>query len=264
MTHAWCHDIARDAAVRAAEDGRTGPRPTLGEAIVSPFADAAERSPTVSKTVGTKSVRTERFVLDVTHSTNDSLDPWSVIRPVKDRVGKFVRVVDETHFDDLAQVAMERDAAIRERDEARQVAQTFESLCLGEQARSKVLQARVAKLEAASGGGEGVPDYYVYKNEVGMILYTSPKLVNDGWGGCTVEPVYKAPPQPRGWLSQEERLALDAARTIIDGSGRTNIGATIDALLARSSPPQVVMPNMVIAYDDMDMLKEALAAACGG
>jgi hypothetical protein len=32
MTH-WCHDIARDEAVRAAEDGRDRPLPTLGEAI---------------------------------------------------------------------------------------------------------------------------------------------------------------------------------------------------------------------------------------
>jgi hypothetical protein len=35
--HAWCHDIARDAAVRAAEDNRTGPLPTLEEAIVLAF-----------------------------------------------------------------------------------------------------------------------------------------------------------------------------------------------------------------------------------
>ena len=33
MTHAWCHDIARDAAVRAVEDGRDRPLPTLEEAI---------------------------------------------------------------------------------------------------------------------------------------------------------------------------------------------------------------------------------------
>jgi hypothetical protein len=52
MTHAWCRDIARDAAVRAAEDGRTGPLPTLEEAIASPFTDAAERSVPVSKTGG--------------------------------------------------------------------------------------------------------------------------------------------------------------------------------------------------------------------
>jgi hypothetical protein len=31
--HAWSTDPARDAAVRAAQDGRTGPLPTLEEAI---------------------------------------------------------------------------------------------------------------------------------------------------------------------------------------------------------------------------------------
>jgi hypothetical protein len=39
--HAWCRDVARDEAVRAAEDGRDRPMPTLGEAIARPFADAA-------------------------------------------------------------------------------------------------------------------------------------------------------------------------------------------------------------------------------
>ena len=33
----WCKDTARDAAVRAAEDNRTGPLPTLQEAIVLAF-----------------------------------------------------------------------------------------------------------------------------------------------------------------------------------------------------------------------------------
>ncbi len=37
----WCKDTARDAAVRAAEDNRTGPLPTLGEAIAAPFACTA-------------------------------------------------------------------------------------------------------------------------------------------------------------------------------------------------------------------------------
>jgi len=37
MTHAWCHDIARDERIRAAEDGRDRPLPTLGEAIVLAF-----------------------------------------------------------------------------------------------------------------------------------------------------------------------------------------------------------------------------------
>jgi hypothetical protein len=66
MDHAWCRDVARDERVRAAEDGRDRPLPTLGEAIAAvtksmsggaggeemeqgPFAHAAERSSTVSE-----------------------------------------------------------------------------------------------------------------------------------------------------------------------------------------------------------------------
>jgi hypothetical protein len=37
MEHAWCSDPSRDAVVRAAEDGRDRPLPTLGEAIVLAF-----------------------------------------------------------------------------------------------------------------------------------------------------------------------------------------------------------------------------------
>ena len=63
----WCKDIARDAAVRAAEDGRTGPLPTLEQAIARPFAEAAKRSVPVSKTgEGQSGMRTERITLEVT------------------------------------------------------------------------------------------------------------------------------------------------------------------------------------------------------
>ena len=36
MTH-WCRDLSRDEAVRAAEDGRKGPLPTLEECIERVF-----------------------------------------------------------------------------------------------------------------------------------------------------------------------------------------------------------------------------------
>ena len=72
-------------------------------------------------------------------------------------------------------------------------------------------------------------------------------------------PLYRQPPQPRGWLTEEER---DLIAGITDDDEYTEEGQNIaKALLARSSPPEVVLPEMVIAYDDMDALKEALAAA---
>jgi hypothetical protein len=216
--HAWCSDPSRDAAVRAAEDNRTEPLPTLAEAIVlafgfdkasaqracdevnswpedvqkdcrfvlgnlleqgverlqalveswrwgkgllaarypamfpksvsassaadhenkgvrmtksdrqaadyraeaisRPFAEAAKCSSTVSETgEGQSGMRTERVTVEVTYDHGAQGHPrsWDWSTMVLDE-GESVRVVEETHFDDLATVAMERDAAIRERD----------------------------------------------------------------------------------------------------------------------------------------------------
>ena len=127
----WCHDTARDEAVRAAEDGRTGPLPTLGEAIAAPFAcpacggygmdhrckescdcDECEWTPQTSD-----GMRTERITLEVCHDLDARLSDW-IVEVVDESLGlmESVRVVEEAHFDDLAQVAMERDCAMRERE----------------------------------------------------------------------------------------------------------------------------------------------------
>jgi hypothetical protein len=166
--HAWCHDPARDAAVRAAEDNRTGPLPTLGEAIAAPFActacggfgmdhrckescDDCEWTPQTSD-----GMRTERITLELTHDLDARLSDW-IVEVVDESLGlmESVRVVEEAHFDDLAQVAMERDAAIRERDtlRAERITQalTADRFAAAVQ-EADALQARVEELEAASGG----------------------------------------------------------------------------------------------------------------
>jgi hypothetical protein len=224
MTHAWCHDTARDAAVRAAEDGRDRPLPTLGEAIARPFAcaacggfgmdhrcresceecdgsgramipksvsassapeqenkgvrmtksdrqaadyraeaiarpfaGAAKCSSTVSeKGEGQSGMRTERVVLEITQFNDGGYKPVSewdwefFLRGEALTDGESVRVVEDEEREgvcnradmvtlevtEVAEIVRERDTAIRERDE---------------------LKARVAELEAASGGrgGEG-------------------------------------------------------------------------------------------------------------
>ena len=59
--HAWCRDIPRDEAVRAAEDGRSGPLPTLESVIAEPFAEPAKCSPAVSESgEGQSGLLTER------------------------------------------------------------------------------------------------------------------------------------------------------------------------------------------------------------
>jgi hypothetical protein len=181
MTNAWCHDTARDAAVRAAEDNRTGPLPTLGEAIARPFADAAERSPTVSKTGEPQSgMRTERVTLEVTQLNDGGYKPaseWNwdfCFRGESPTDGESVRVVD-THAEAVAEsvawegardayrgrilrLTEERDAAIRERDAYQEeyyklrAARITQSLTADRFAaavsEADTLRARVAELEA--------------------------------------------------------------------------------------------------------------------
>jgi len=333
MNHGWCHDVARDAAVRAAEDGRTGPMPTLGEAIAAVtetmsgnrkgeemeqgnFADAAERSVEMSKTGdGQSGMRTERVTLEITRpaianypapaeqfmwkhllrdvvqgeresvrvvsdeerelppttkpatTENDYVPPAPVSRPAKTRQTQAERVgggwwfpkydqpcvapapppapprvhrgsgVFDANGDEVpwqgvvATLTEERDAAIRERDALR--ASVITQSLTADRFASAVqeadsLRARVAELEAASGGGE----------------------------------------QPRGWLTEEEREVIAG---IAGDDEYTEEGQNIaKGLLARSSPPEVALPEADCSWcsdyatvwrECLDAVRLSLAAA---
>ena len=84
MTHAWCTDPGRDAAVRAAEDGRQGALPTLEEAIGEVFP---RQEATAS------GLRTERVTLEITHKSPTSAAEFLPRRLWWDRKGESVRVV---------------------------------------------------------------------------------------------------------------------------------------------------------------------------
>jgi hypothetical protein len=250
----------------------------------------------------------------------------------------------------------QRDAAIRERDESRQVAQTFESLCLGEQARNKVLQARVEELEArTSTAGEGLRDAQAASSGSALariaaafgcepdddddLVEAARLLVRErdeavakaasvgnrpeaplssvqaasgsgdpvAWmcewtdhaslhrfksdaedeanGTVVPQPLYRAPPQPRGWLTEEERKCIEGARTLLRGMSaakdpekvlleswvlkaeRDRIVSSFDDLLARSTPPEVKLPRVYCHGGDGEQLvdikdvRAALAAA---
>ena len=119
MSHSWCRDVERDEAVRAAEDGRPGPLPTLEEAISRAGQFAPPEAPQPPKCTERESgLRTERVTLEIKHSVPVAKWDWTNILETY-RPGESVRVVEETHFNDLANVAMERDAAIRELDKLR-------------------------------------------------------------------------------------------------------------------------------------------------
>jgi hypothetical protein len=345
MTHAWCFDPLRDAAVRAAEDGRDRPLPTLAEAIASPFADAAERSVPVSKTgEGQSGMRTERVTLEITHhdsSIRPSSWPYEValrrFRLVED--GESVRVVEEAHFDDLAQVAMERDklrarvaeleadvndcniilgnrwrdavsvvtgkaapAASEWRDlepgEMPQINDQYENRdgqwCLVYEQNISLATLphryryrRRIEAQAASGGGgaqsvsagtssattgdsgqgsrvgSGEPVAWGFATPDGKLIHVS--VFEPERDTATVVPLYRQPPQPRGWLTEEERKWIDHMKgnCVLPYAGM----ACMEAILARSSPPEVVLPTVFSISLLGDRLlveaqvKKALAAA---
>ena len=151
--HSWCRDVQRDEAVRASEDNRPGPLPTLEEAIARAGQFMPLEAPQEQKCTERESgLRTERVTLEVTYLLNvgggTTPRDWSwrpVFTPL--RPGESVRVVKEVYFDDLAQVAMERDTAIRERDEAKQHHARECAKCSALADKVIALRARVAELE---------------------------------------------------------------------------------------------------------------------
>jgi hypothetical protein len=202
-------------------------------------------------------MRTERVTLEVTHDDNDGhiqFRNWDqMLFGEQNGVrfpGESVRVVEEAHFDDLAQVAMERDAAIRERDDLRKSwlrSEESGTRLLAE--RNAALDAadglrkRVSELEAASGGGEGEPVAWGV-----MSIADPPHRVWLSWdqelaerwarqkqcdynSQLVVVPLYRQPPQPRGWLTGEEKAAIRWAMS--EGFDED----VFRNLLARSTPP---------------------------
>ena len=331
-THAWCKSPARDEAVRAAEDGRTEPLPTLGECIVAPFADAAERSSTVSKTgEGQSGMRTERVTLEVTHGAALSAREWRMWRTIFDpRYGESVRVVEEELSDAwaqrLARLTEERDAAIRERDQIRENARADHNIAkaacderdaaIRERESWKLLadrtnerlsaaEARVAELKKRSSFLSQHKEAYAYETmldgweigsrewaeaepELHWIKLTAPE--NDAAGGglevkpaasgsgegepymvtASGIPLYRAPPPPRGWLTEEER---DLIAWIVDEDAYTEKAQSIaKGLLARSTPPEVVKPSRSMytvsspyahGWDECDRAYRSAIAAAG-
>ena len=278
---AWCKDTARDAAVRAAEDGRTGPLPTLGECIVAPFAEAAERSVEVSKTgEGQSGMRTERITLEVTHKAALSAREWHMWRTIFDpRYGESVRVVEEPHFDDLAQVAMQRDAAIREREAWKLLADRTNERLSAAEARVAELEQQIGQADAEDADtgyalrlfvdGRRILSHELGPTQAGAFLIAADHLakyireeykpITDATNSSVsdLEAASGGGEQPRGWLTSEEKAAIRWAMS--EGFDEE----VLCGLLSRSSPPEVVLESWreaageVVSLDDV---RAALAA----
>jgi hypothetical protein len=130
--------------------------------------------------------------------------------------------------------------------------------------------------QAASGAAGTEPDAWGVRRKGGVdavihrLFRSSAEASAEQYGGIVV-PLYAAPQPAKGWLTAEERLAVSGAILILDQHGPTNIGHSLNALLARSTPPEVVLPRECdgLRYDSFvagwngyrDEALKALAAA---
>jgi len=282
MTHAWCSDPSRDAAVRAAEDGRDRPLPTLGECIEAVTECRSEQTKGDEMSQG---MTTERVVLEITgapgwkvHVTGSDVESVRVVEEedgfstlagmirkglesraetaeqqrdavIRERAeeSSTLREMWRLSREACYERAAERDAAIREREEAKARVAELEGCSWVPKAELDSLHARVAELEAASGGGEGEPVAWMceWTDHVGL-HHTKTDAEDEAAGDVVPQPLYRAPPQPRGWLTGEERNGLGEIATYLDTRSDCRLqglGSMIRVIFARSSPPEVVWPE---------------------
>ena len=208
MTH-WCRDLHRDEAVRASEDNRPGPLPTLEEAI----AGVTQRRPVDAGGGGnvTGGLRTERVVLSLARMGELIEERDAAIRE-RDRIRENAKAEHN-----IAKAALdERDAAIRERESLRE---QLESVAC----RAATAENRVAELEPAA----------KLAPAANAAAESNHAPAASGAAGT-------------GWLTAEEREALQYAIDRLRwASGVCNEAHAnaLDSVLARSSPPEVALPG---------------------
>ena len=200
--HPWCRDIPRDEAVRASEDGRSGPLPTLEECIERQTArpcGGADPAPSAGEAGGAvNGLRTERVTLEVTHHCRAPLTEWllEIVAEFTSDPGESVRVVDEA-------APAASDAAGTEPD-AWGVRRNGLVDCVAHRSSRK----------SAEGSAEQ-------------------------WGGIVV-PLYAAPQAAKGWLTPEERGSIQLAANIAKASLSYSLAQELENILGRSTPPEVV------------------------
>jgi hypothetical protein len=116
----------------------------------------------------------------------------------------------------------------------------------------------VSSTQAASGGGEGEPVAWArrfhecYERLAPQFGYETrkdtrifdPESQNGKLMCAVMESIVcgAAPPQPRGWLSEEERGSIQHAATCAKSIWSYSLAQELENILARSSPPEVVLP----------------------
>lgn len=268
MTHSWCRDIPRDEAVRAAEDGRDGPLPTLEAVIAQPFAEPAKCSPAVSETGERQSgMRTERVTLEVKHGNSLNFRDWPSLKTV---FGESVRVVEEA----IPPAPQSRPAETRQTSagmvlggpwfpasdkpaqppppappRAHRGSGVFDAN--GEshlEAQRGVIDTLTRQRDAAiRERDEHKEEYYKLRAE-----RITQALTADRFAAAVAEAdrlrarvaELESAPAASGWLTESERGALERAFDLLcDDDGDNPLAGRVRRLLARSTPPEVVLPG---------------------
>ena len=267
--HPWCSDPSRDEAVRASEDGRPGPLPTLEECIERQTArpcGGADPAPSAGEAGGAvNGLRTERVTLEVTHHCRFPLREWllDMVADCTSDPGESVRVVEEsapaasvaagTDVAEIAQLAFDAGfGSSREGfngecsyDHLAPKGSTFEGD--GSEPYEKLKRDSVAKImsEAANVAAGTEPDAWGVRRKglVDCVAHRSSRKSAEGsaeqWGG-TVVPLYAAPQAAKGWLTAEERSSIQLAANIAKASLSYSLAQELENILARETPPEVV------------------------
>ena len=108
--HPWCSNVARDTAIRAAENAAASERPSLPDHRELPervarleeavFTATAKCTSPVSKTGDVQSgLRTERVTLEIVHRSAFHAAEWAWVSMLELRRGESVRVVPSSEAD---------------------------------------------------------------------------------------------------------------------------------------------------------------------
>lgn len=298
--HSWCRDIPRDEGVRAAEDNRQGPLPTLEEVI-------AAASPLPGRVEGTHwadwdrlreerdaairerdELRTECERLRVAQvkaaqERDKAHEARGRIRKDWEMRGKYLHASYNaigTLKARVAELEAERDAAIQRADRDSVKCSALADSAIKLRARVAELEAAPAASGAASSSESPVssePDAWGVMRDGGVAFVFCRSFRRSAenfayqWGGKVV-PLYAAPPPARGWLTANERAAIESARDHFaapehDDDECVFVAAALRSILARSTPPEVVLPtvfqfsNLGDPLVALEQVKAALAAA---
>ena len=226
MVHPWCQDVPRDEAVRAAEDAAASERPPLPEwrdlpERVARLEALLSRSGKNAPSDGDSDAKcTER---------ESSADAEPVAFGVRFRSGNYKGFLFRSEKDARTQCDLGSDVVVPFFD-----APPPPRGWLSEEER-EYLDALAADFEEDANRmhDAGSPDRAVlWERKAGLIRGLLSRVTDT---------------EPRGWLTEEEREAVETARDYFDDDDHGDsecvfIARVLKQLLARNSPPRVRLP----------------------